>query len=54
MAKERHLNYFKLLDAFKEDCCPICSLAKQASLSCLSSLFHRYVNDPGVRSSLLR
>jgi len=51
---EKHSAYFNLNDAFKEDHCPLCYLARRAVWHFLDSVFYEQVNDPGVRATLKR
>ncbi len=51
-ARSKSVSYFELLDAFKEEGCPVCRLLLKWSRLYLDSLFYEYVNDVGVRSRL--
>ncbi len=46
------VSYFELRDAFREEGCPVCRLLLKWTRRYLDSLFHEYVNDPGVRQQL--
>ncbi|MBE0477502.1 hypothetical protein IBX65_00075 [Candidatus Aerophobetes bacterium] len=59
MGKEKQRNesfydssYFELLEAMKENTCPVCFLIKKSELSFMDTLFYELVNDPGVREKL--
>ena len=49
--KEKHLNYFNLLDALKEGC-PICYLVRASTHKFMENLLYEHVNDPGMRKNL--
>lgn len=44
--------YFDLLDAMKEEVCPICLLIQKSEFRYIDTLFYELVNDPGVRGKL--
>lgn len=44
--------YFDLLDAMKEEVCPICFLIQKSESLSMDNLFYELVNDPGVREKL--
>lgn len=44
--------YYNLLDAFKQEQCPVCSLAERAVQGWLESVAYEMVNDPKMRSEL--
>jgi hypothetical protein len=44
----------QLLDACRELGCPVCSMGTRTVGRYLESLFYEYVNDPGIRESLLK
>jgi len=44
--------YFDLLDAMKEESCPICFLIQRSESQYLDNLFYELVSDPGVREKL--
>jgi len=46
------VDYVELLDAFKQEGCPVCRLLLKGSRSYLDSLFYDYVTDSGIRSRL--
>ena len=48
----KFISYFELRDAFSEEGCPVCKLLLKWTRRYLDSLFHEYVNDPGVRQQL--
>ena len=50
--RSKSVSYFELLDAFREEGCPVCRLLLKWSRSYLDSLFYEYVNDSGIRSRL--
>ncbi|MBM3700024.1 MAG: hypothetical protein FJW68_03765 [Actinobacteria bacterium] len=45
-------SYTELIEAFKKDGCPICSLNRLNVDSYFSSILYECVNDPGVRKNL--
>lgn len=49
---DKHLLYFNLLDALKEEGCAICHLLKGAVHKLMDDLLYEQVNDPGVRSKI--
>jgi hypothetical protein len=51
-APSKFIAYFELSDAFREEGCPICRLLLKWTRRSLDSLFHEFVNDPGVRQRL--
>ena len=46
--------YFDLLDAMKEDVCPICFLIQRSEFQYMDNLFYELVSDPEVREKLRR
>jgi len=44
--------YFDLVDAMKEENCPICLLIQKSECRYMDTLFYELVNDPGVREKL--
>ncbi len=50
--RSKSVSYFELLDAFREEGCPICRLLVKWSRSYLDSLFYEYVTDFGIRSRM--
>lgn len=52
MSGERHLPFFKLLEALESPGCPVCRQADEAAGDTLRHLLHELVNDGGVRSRL--
>jgi hypothetical protein len=48
----KFVSYFELRDAFNGEGCPVCRLLLKWTRRSLDSLFHEYVNDPGVRQRL--
>jgi len=51
-AMEKHTTYFNLLDALKEQGCPICSLLKKSISRLMEELLYERVNDAGVRKEI--
>ena len=51
-AASRHRLYYDLLDAFRQEGCPICRLGKLTVARYLDILAYENVNDPGVREKL--
>jgi len=49
---EKFTQYYELLDAFKEDGCPICIKLQKGSRLYLDSLLYEHVNDPQLRTHL--
>ena len=48
----RHRLYYDLLDAFRQEGCPLCRLGKLTVARYLDILAYENVNDPGVRDKL--
>ncbi|MBC7190590.1 hypothetical protein H5U35_10430 [Candidatus Aerophobetes bacterium] len=44
--------YFELLEAMKENTCPVCFLIKKSELSFMNTLFYEFVNDSRIRRKL--
>ena len=51
-AASRHGLFYDLLDAFREEGCPICRLANRSVVRYLDVLAYENVNDPGTREKL--
>ena len=47
--KEKHLTYFKILDAFSTKECPLCFLINETVKKYFDDLLYEKVNDPGFR-----
>ena len=52
MNGERHLPFFKLLEALESPGCPVCRQADEAAGDTIRHLLHELVNDDRVRSRL--
>jgi hypothetical protein len=50
--REKFTQYYELLDAFKEDGCPICTKLQKGNRLYLDSLLYEHVNDPPLRTHL--
>jgi len=48
----KHTAYFNLVDAFKEEGCPICYLIKKSAHQSMDSFLYESVNDPGTRKGI--
>lgn len=49
---DKHLNYFKLVEAFNETDCPICRRNDEISYNYVDNLLYENVNDGAVREQL--
>jgi len=49
---EKHQPYFNLLDALKENTCPVCFLVKTKIHKSMDDFLYEKVNDPGVRQEI--
>lgn len=49
---EKHQTYFNLLDAVKENGCPICFLVKKSTDKFMDDFLYEQVNDPGMRKRI--
>ncbi|MFA3783437.1 DUF6062 family protein [Melioribacteraceae bacterium 4301-Me] len=50
--EEKHLSYFKLIELFEEDGCPICNGNKKEAYNYLDNLLYENVNDNKIRNQL--
>jgi hypothetical protein len=48
----KHIPYFNLLDALKENGCAICTLIKKSVHKSMDDFLYERVNDPGVRKEI--
>ena len=48
----KHTTYFNLLDALKEDGCPICAIIKKAIHKSMDDFLYEQVNDPAIRKQI--
>jgi hypothetical protein len=48
----KHISYFNLLDALKENGCAICALIKKSVHKSMDNFLYEQVNDPGVRKEI--
>jgi len=48
----KHTPYFNLVDAFKEEGCPICYLMKKSVHQSMDTFLYENVNDPGMRKDI--
>ncbi len=48
----KHSTYFNLLDALKEDGCPICALIKKSIYKSMDDFLYGQVNDPAIRKQI--
>jgi hypothetical protein len=48
----KHTTYFNLLDALKEDGCPICALIKKSIRKSMDDFLYGQVNDPAIRKQI--
>ena len=48
----KHTAYFNLVDAFKEEGCPVCHLIKKSIHQSMDSFLYESVNDPGTRKGI--
>jgi len=48
----KHTPYFNLLEALKENGCPICFLANKAVHKFMDGFLYESVNDPGIREEI--
>jgi hypothetical protein len=48
----KHTPYFNLLDALKENGCPICFLVNKTTHKFMDDFLYESVNDPGVREDI--
>jgi len=44
--------YFDLLDAMRQNTCPLCHLVRKSELRYMDTLFYELVNDVGAREKL--
>jgi len=52
LISEKHLDYYKLLEAFQQDGCPVCLRLSKVVLDYLDMLLYENVNDPDLRQRL--
>lgn len=50
--REKHVSYFKMLESFRENGCPLCSRNKTAANNYIDNLLYENVNDPEIRKRL--
>ncbi len=48
----KHTSYFNLLDALKEQGCPICFVVKKNAQKFMDDFLYESVNDPGLRKEI--
>lgn len=49
----KFIGYFQLLDAFKHEGCPVCTLLEEGAVKALDGLMYEQVNDPFTRDRLV-
>ncbi len=49
----KYITYFQLLDAFKQEGCPVCARLEEGAAKALDGLMYEQVNDPITRDRLL-
>ena len=48
----KHTTYFNLLDALKEQGCPVCFVIKKNAQKFMDNFLYESVNDPGIRKQI--